>query len=149
METLPEEFRTAIAPVHVAFASALLGHWGDAAEGLQIFGPGKSFTLRAHAGQQAGRQDRSGARQCLKDLPIGVLLENFGDLFLELLDRFQEQLEFFADELDAQRVALEQSDLVAQRHRFFNALQTLLDEFLAARALEVVELFERFFAGFL
>ena len=78
----------------VRFASALLGHRSHPAEALQIFGPGETFALRAHAGQQAWSQDRSGARQRFKDFPVGVLLEKFRDLFVELFNGLEQELEF-------------------------------------------------------
>src|SRR5437016_14313222 len=83
-----------------------------------------------------------------EDRALGVLLKNFGDLLIELLKGLEQELEFFAEQLHAQRGALEQSQLVGQWHRFVDAFQTLLDERLAAGALEVVELFEGFFAAF-
>src|SRR5436309_2333652 len=106
VETLPQEFRTQIAAMDVTFAPALLGHWCHPAEALQIFASGETLALRAHAGQQAGRQDRSSSGKGFKDLAVGVLLEDLGNLFLELLYGPEQELEFFADELHAQSVAL-------------------------------------------
>src|SRR5439155_14347162 len=149
VKALPEEFRAEVAAVDMTFAPALLGHRGYSAKALQILSAVKSFALRSQGGQQARSQDRSRSRQGFEDSTVGVLLEHLGDLLVELFDGLEQELEFFADQLHAQGIAGEQSDFVAERHGFGDAFQTLLDQALAAGALEVVELLEGFFARFL
>src|SRR5690349_8371937 len=94
MKALFAELRAPIAPVHVALAAALFGHRRNAAEATQAGRASVALALRSHARQQPRRQHRAGAGQGRKNLPVGMLAENFGDLPVELFESLAQQLEF-------------------------------------------------------
>src|SRR6516162_4475643 len=72
--------------------------------------------------------------------------EDIGDLLFVVFDGSNYILELVADELDADGEALVEGRFIADGHGLLDELEALVDEFVAARAVEVVELFES--AGF-
>ena len=116
MEALLQEHRTTIAPVHMMLASALLGHRRDAAEARQTRRVLVALALRTDAGQQARAQHRPGAGQALEDRPVGMRPEDCGQSLVKLSERALQILELAADELHAQRVALQHRGFVGQGH---------------------------------
>jgi len=149
VKALFAEDRAAIPPVDVAAGPALLGNRCDAAKTLQAGGGAKAFALGSHAGQQARSEHRAGARKTGEEVVIFVSFECGGDSFIELGDAFLEELELAANEFYPQGMAFQDGGFICQHHGVGDLLQTLGNEFLAARAMEVIEAVDRLGLGLL
>ena len=101
MVALAFELGAEIAPMNVALVAAMFGAGGDAGVLLQAGGGLETLALRALTSQESGRQDRPGAGQAGKDVPIRVVGEGLSNLLVVALDGLDHQIQLSADQLHA------------------------------------------------
>lgn len=108
------------APMHPGFLSAALGDRGNTGALLELRGVGIAIALLAEGGEQSRRQDSPCSRQRLKQHIVRQRVSDGGDFSIEAFDGLQGHLQLCHERLDQQRVRLDDSGILSERHGVFD-----------------------------